>query len=326
MPATISIIIPAYNAAATIAETIASVLAQSFQDWELIIVNDGSLDNTLEVVGQFQDDRIQVFSYPNARQATSRNRGIAKSTGEYLSFLDADDLWSPDKLAAQYQALQSHPQAGVAYSWTNCIDSQGNFVRRGSHTSVQGNVYAALLLVDFIESGSNPLVRRSLLEQVGGFDPDLGAAEDWDLWIRLAAQTEFVPVSQPQIFYRLRANSWSADFLKQHYGGRRVIEQSFQRAPAPLRHLKFASLGNLYKGSLCRCLESQHPRRGWIALGLLGQCLRYDPVLIRARVVPKVLIKSLILLLPSFLARPVLKYLAARLNTMTLLGYLRWPG
>src|SRR4028119_546862 len=114
----ISVIIPAYNAERTIKETIQSVLNQSFQDLELLIINDGSQDSTLDVVESIQDPRIRVFCYLNAGSSASRNRGIGLAKGEYISFIDADDLWTVDKLESQFKALQENPKAAVAYSWT----------------------------------------------------------------------------------------------------------------------------------------------------------------------------------------------------------------
>src|SRR5574338_867068 len=119
---TISVILPVYNGEKTIQETIESVLQQTFEDFELIIINDGSQDATLHQVSTLSDARIKVFSYPNAGVSASRNRGIAQAEGEYIAFIDADDLWTPDKLGAQFKTLQTNPQVAVAYSWTNWID------------------------------------------------------------------------------------------------------------------------------------------------------------------------------------------------------------
>ncbi|MCF3623160.1 glycosyltransferase family 2 protein, partial [Planktothrix agardhii] len=115
----ISVIIPVYNGEKTIQKTIESVLQQTWQDFELIVINDGSQDATLEILSSIQDPRLRILSYSNAGLASSRNRGITEATGEYISFLDADDLWTPDKLEAQFQALEEHPEAAVAYSWTD---------------------------------------------------------------------------------------------------------------------------------------------------------------------------------------------------------------
>src|SRR4028118_1289230 len=250
-----SVIIPVYNGEKTIQETIESVLNQTFTDFELIVINDGSQDSTLEIVERIQDSRLNVFSYPNAGQAASRNRGFSHASGEYISFIDADDLWTPDKLEAQLRALQDNPQAAVAYSWTKCIDESGQFSRRGSHISATGDVYGKLLLIDFIENGSNPLIRRQALIKVGSFDESLPAAEDWDMWLRLAACYEFVAVPSSQILYRQSANSWSANVLKQGAGSLQVMERAFNQAPESLQHLKPASLANIYKGLTFKALE-----------------------------------------------------------------------
>ena len=124
----ISIIIPVYNAEKTIESTINSVLNQTFIDFELIVINDGSTDSTLEIVHKITDPRLKIFSYANANQAASRNRGIAKATGEYIAFLDADDLWTPDKLESQINLLKNNSTAAVVYSWTNCINEFNQFL------------------------------------------------------------------------------------------------------------------------------------------------------------------------------------------------------
>ncbi len=166
----ISVIIPAYNAEKTIKETIESVLKQTFTDFELIIINDGSTDATLEIINSIYDTRIKVFSYSNSGLQKSRNRGIEKAQGEYMSFIDADDLWTDDKLELQLKALQENPQAKVAYSWTNWIAGDNNVYRRESYISATGDVFQQLLLVDFIENGSNPLIDLSVFKEVGNFD------------------------------------------------------------------------------------------------------------------------------------------------------------
>ncbi|MEL6163538.1 MAG: glycosyltransferase family A protein, partial [Cyanobacteria bacterium J06628_3] len=160
----ISVIIPVYNGENTIKETIESVLKQTFTNFELIIINADSTDKTLSIVSQIKDKRVKVFSYPKANVAVNRNRGFKHATGDYITFLDADDLWTDDKLTAQYQALQSNPQAGVAYSWTNCIDENGQFIRKTSHANCNGDVYSKLLVNNFINSSSKPLtsIKKSL--------------------------------------------------------------------------------------------------------------------------------------------------------------------
>jgi glycosyltransferase involved in cell wall biosynthesis len=321
----ISVIIPVYNGEKTIRETIESVLSQTFKDFELIVINDGSKDTTLEIVERIQDPRLKVFSYRNAGQATSRNRGIAHACGEYISFIDADDLWTPNKLEAQLRALQDNPQAAVAYSWTKCIDEFGQFSRRGSHISVTGDVYAKLLLIDFIENGSNPLIRTQALAEVGGFDESMTPSEDRDLWLRLAARYHFVAVPSPQILYRQSVNSESANVLRMEAASLRVIEQAFTQAPESLQHLKKHSLANIYKGLTFKALEGPpEQQRGLTAARLLWHCVRNDPALLRSRVILKVLFKiAAMTLLPPQQAQALLNKAKGLANTTTLLGYLQ---
>ena len=155
----ISVIIPVFNGEQTIEETINSILDQTFQDIEIIIINDGSTDATLEIVENISDSRIKIFSYPNAGLSASRNRGIDRAKGEYISFIDADDLWTPDKLELQWQALQKNPQAAVAYSWTDYIDESSKFIKSGRRITINGDAFSKLLITNFLENGSNPLIR-----------------------------------------------------------------------------------------------------------------------------------------------------------------------
>ncbi|NJL55544.1 glycosyltransferase [bacterium] len=243
----VSIIIPVFNGEKTIAETIESVLCQTLQEFEVVAIDDGSQDRTVAILNQYSDPRIEVFSFSNAGLAASRNRGIDRATGEYLTFLDADDLWTPDKVEAQYQALQNHPEAAVAYSWTDFIDEHGKALHPGSHVSVSGDVYAALLVHNFIESGSNIMVRRAAFQTVGTYDETLKAAEDWDMSLRLAARYSFVAVPAPQVLYRQPTRSMSANITRQEKACLQVLEKAFATVPNIHRNLKSKSLANLYQ-------------------------------------------------------------------------------
>jgi glycosyltransferase involved in cell wall biosynthesis len=290
----ISVIIPAYNCEKTIKETIEAVLNQTFTDLELILINDGSQDNTLDVVSQISDPRIQVFSYPNAGVSASRNRGIFHATGEYISFIDADDLWTADKLETQLKALQENPKAAVAYSWTDWIDESGKFLGTGVHLTITGDVFSKLLLVDFMGSGSNALIRKQALIEVGGFETSLVHAEDWDLWLRLAARYHFVAIPSPQILYRKSTNSASMSVLKMEAGSLKVIERAYAQAPDSLKHLKLDTLGNRYKYLTWKALEKPTMRQqGFTAMRFLLQAIKNDPVLLRTKVIWKVLLKSM---------------------------------
>ncbi len=261
----ISVVIPVYNGAKTIKETIESVLEQTYQNFEIIAINDGSQDDTLAIIDSIQDQRIKVFSYPNAGLSASRNRGFARARGEFIAFLDADDLWAKDKLESQLDLLQHNQKAAVAYSWTDHIDEHGNFLKPASYTSCSGNIYERLLIGNFLSCGSNTLIRAEALKQVGGFDESLKAAEDWDMWLRLALRYEFVVVPRPQVLYRVSPYSMSANISKMETASLQVIEKAYLQAPEFLQRHKKETLGFLYKFLMSKalqdCVKSQRGRK-----------------------------------------------------------------
>ncbi|MEH2254094.1 glycosyltransferase [Nostoc sp.] len=251
----ISVIIPAYNSEKTIKYTIESVINQSFTDFELIVINDGSQDSTLEVITQIQDSRIKVFSYANAGGNVSRNRGLYRAVGKFVSFLDADDLWTPDKLQSQLKALQENVTAKVAYSWTDYINENADFVVSGTHINVNGDVYENLLLTNFLENGSNPLICKEALIELSGFDKSLSAAQDWDMWLRLASKFDFVCIPSVQILYRISANSVSSNLVRQEKACLQVLKRAYQARPSTLKDNSNVSLANLYKYLTCKALQ-----------------------------------------------------------------------
>lgn len=279
----ISIILPVYNAEATIARTVASVLAQTYSDFELLVINDGSEDRTFDILSDIADARITIFSYPNAGLSVSRNRGLRHATGDYVTLIDADDLWTPDKLEAQLKALQAHPEAALAYSWTDYIDDQDRLLHSGCYTAVSGNVYKRLLVHNFLENGSNPLICRWAIDAVGGFDETLTNASDWEMWLRLAKRDAFVCVKVPQILYRVSTQSVSANVKGQEQSCHQILNRHLSDTPDDQR-LKRLSLSNLHLYFLFRTLETAQSRRqSWQAIRHLKLTLKYNPRLFQQR-------------------------------------------
>ena len=258
----ISVIVPVFNGELTIQETINSILNQTFKNIEVIISDDGSTDSTLEIVSNISDSRIKILSYPNAGVSASRNRGIFQAKGEYISFMDADDLWTPDKLELQWQALQDNPQAAVAYSWTDYIGESSQFLKSGRRIKANGDVFGRLLVTNFLENGSNPLISKEALEKIGGFDESLSASEDFDLWLKLSANYEFVCVEKPQILYRSSINSLSSNLKNMEATSLKVIERAFSYPKAyQFQHLKKQTISEFYKYLTFKAIEAK-PRKG----------------------------------------------------------------
>jgi glycosyltransferase involved in cell wall biosynthesis len=292
----VSIVIPVFNGDKTIARTILSVQAQIIESLEILVINDGSKDDTVAVVERLaqDDDRIRLYSYANKGTACSRNRGIALATGEFISFIDADDLWQPQKLEAQLQALQANSRAGVAYSWSDFIDEADHLIISGQRNHHQGQVLSALLQRNFLDNGSNSLIRMTVLADLGqvsnslpsdiapsSSEPTLGAkqtieyfneqmapAEDWEFHLRLAAKTEFALVPQAHVLYRQGQSTLSSNVVRMEEASLRVIQQSFAQAPLQLQSLKGKTLGNLYQYLAIRSLHGGLSRQG---SGLAGR-------------------------------------------------------
>lgn len=199
MPA-VSVIIPTYNRAAMVREAIESVLAQSYADRELIVVDDGSTDDTEAAVAAFLPQLTYVHQEHQGVSA-ARNQGAAIARGEYLAFLDSDDLWLKDKLLRQMQFMESHPEALICYS-------DEIWIRRGvrvnpmkKHRKYSGMIFPYCLPLCII-SPSSALFTRGLFEEAGMFDETLAVCEDYDLWLRIAARHPIYLVDEPLIVKR----------------------------------------------------------------------------------------------------------------------------
>ena len=282
---TISIIIPAYNSESTIAETIQSVQNQTFSDWEMLIIDDGSTDQTVAKVNKISDQRISIFSYQNAGVAVARNRGLSLAKGNFIAFLDADDLWTSDKLEEQLIALQKNDKAGVSYSWTiDFEDGVANSFSRRKPIFFSGDVYSDLLIYNFLANGSNPLIRRNAIESIGKFDPMCVPAEDWDFYLRLAKQWPFVVVPKHQILYRQSTQSGSSNVSAMEKGSLLTIQKTYQSVPLVLQGLKNKSLALLYEYCAQRYLQCSNDMTGvHQAAFKLRQAIGFHPPIISTK-------------------------------------------
>jgi glycosyltransferase involved in cell wall biosynthesis len=244
----VSVIIPAYNAMKYLPETLESVLKQTFTDFEVVIVDDGSSDNICEWANQIIDDRVRLISQQNQELAAARNTGILNSTGEYIAFIDADDIWEASKLEKQVNYLDSDPLVGLVDTWTALIDENGNFLNKIINNSIEGDVrrIATEVCNAFIASGSSPMIRRTCFDKVGLFDVDIKFAEDVDMWIRIGIHYHFGVVKEPLIRYRQHPNNKSRNCQSMLEGIRKVIEKTYSSMPTELLHLRGKSYGTWY--------------------------------------------------------------------------------
>jgi glycosyltransferase involved in cell wall biosynthesis len=250
----VSVIIPAYNAERTIVPAVRSVLAQTWSDLEVLVINDESSDGTLARLATFSDERLRVLTCRKQGVAAARNHGIDLARGEFISFLDADDLWTARKIETELQALLGRPDAGAAYSWTAFVDEQGEFLFAKDPQLAERDVYPELLVNFFLASGSNLLVRRRCVETVGTFDADCQPVEDWEYCLRIARHCRFVLVPRYQIFYRFGIGSASTDVERYEERIRAVVEREFERASGDLRARKEECLANASQHMAIMCL------------------------------------------------------------------------
>ena len=208
----VSVIIPAYNCERYINETIESVLAQTFSDLELIVIDDGSTDRTCELVAAYGCP-VRLLHQPNAGVCAARNHGLREARGQYLCLMDHDDYWFPDKLARQVEIMRSHPDCGLVYSqfilWHS--DQAGRFSSPesfdltafgdGIDDEFSGWIYHQLLLDCWVLT-STAMIRREVFARCGDFDESLPYSEDWDLWLRISQAYPFIKLKQPNTLYR----------------------------------------------------------------------------------------------------------------------------
>lgn len=209
----ISVIMPAHNAESYLAEAIESVLAQTWKDFELYVLDDGSRDRTREIAASYavRDPRIHVESHANMGVAPTLNRGLALATSEWVVLMHADDVMMPNRIERQLEFVAAHPELAVASSWIMNIDSKGRVIAKGNsqlttHEAVQAR-YKANQLIGF--SAPATMIRKSAALAIGGFRPQFRVGEDFDMWNRLLENNCKILV-QPEYLLKYRVHASSA--------------------------------------------------------------------------------------------------------------------
>ncbi len=232
----ISVIVPCHNAERYIGSALRSILQQDWPKLEIIVVDDGSTDSSGDIVSTFS--QVLLLRQANAGVAAARNRGIDHATHEWIAFLDADDLWLPGKLAAQWRMLQTQADARMSYTawstWasTDLVPSADELDRLSASSDQQwkgptGWIYPQLLR-DCVVWTSSTLMHRSVLDEVGRFDSSLHIGEDYDLWLRASRVTPILRVPRPLALYRLHPVSLTRSAPRENYRGR-VITSALRR-------------------------------------------------------------------------------------------------
>lgn len=209
-----SIIIPAYNAKKYIEETVQSVLNQSYTNWELLIIDDGSTDNTIEIIEALAktDSRINYITKKNSGVSDSRNKGLSIAKGEFISFLDADDIWNKENLKEKINFIVEN-NIDVAYSDCEKIDANSNSLKNiltGSESPELSDIL--LLKGNYITAPSGIVLKKSVLDKIGGFDTNLSNNADQELWIRILSNNFKIKLIKKTLWkYRVHDNNMSSN-------------------------------------------------------------------------------------------------------------------
>lgn len=286
---TVSVVMPVYNVEAYVGEAIRSVLDQSFRDFELIVVDDGGADGSIEICRGYSDPRIRIVSQANRGLAAARNTGIAAATGDYVAFLDADDRWDAHKLMLHVIHLNASGPVDLSYAGSRMINASGRPIGVSQQPRLAGVKPKHILMRNPVGNGSAAVIRRSALERAAfehpnesgricWFDESFRQSEDIEFWLRLSAQHDcrFEGIDGLLTDYRIVGGGLSANIARQYETWERVIEKA--RGYAPDLIARFGRRAAAYQ---LRYLARRAVQLGDgpFALSLMQEALRRSPVI-----------------------------------------------
>lgn len=282
----ISVVIPMFNVESYIKQCIDSVLAQSFKNFEVICVDDGCTDETLNLVSEYNDSRIRVIQQKNRGLSGARNTGIFAARGVYVALLDADDFWAVDKLSQHINHLNARPHIDVSYSPSLFVNEQGEELGIGQFPLLEGVTFKNVICRNPVGNGSAPVIRKKALlahayplegesrKQI--FNESLRQSEDIELWVRMSARKDnsFEGIAAPLTFYRVNEGGLSANLNKQYSSWYNAING----LKAEIQSIT-PSILSLAKAYQLRYLARRAIQSGsaWSALKLVHKALLCNP-------------------------------------------------
>jgi glycosyltransferase involved in cell wall biosynthesis len=256
---TVSVVIPTYNRARVLSKAVGSVLSQTYDDYEIIVVDDASVDDTASVIRKFKDRRITyVRREKNGGEAASRNTGIGLSKGKYIASQDSDDEWLPGKLEKQIRLIESSPrEVGVVYTGFWRIEGNAEVYfpneRKGR---IQGDIRRELLMGNFVGTPTT-VVKKECFEKIGGFDERLRHLVDWEMWIRISGLYQFICVEEPLVISygmpdAVSANAFALidahEYILEKHAGRFVSDKNILAAEQYWIGNLWCQIGNKGRG------------------------------------------------------------------------------
>lgn len=245
----VTVVMPAYNVEHFVTTSVRSVLEQSYPALEFIVVDDGSTDSTAARLGEVADARLRVIHQANGGSSAARNAGIARGTGEFIAFIDGDDVWLPEKLGKHVAALREHPGVDLTFAWSRIVDERGNDTGRTS-VPVSGTVsFERLMAMNVVGNGSAVVLRREALDRAGYFDEELFAAVEHDVWLRVALLRQGNVMAIPEVLslYRMRAGQITKDWRRMETAWRQLVEKIRRLAPGRVATVEGEARARMYR-------------------------------------------------------------------------------
>lgn len=244
----VSVIIPNYNYANYLCQAVDSVLMQTYPNIEIIVVDDGSKDNSKEILSSY-GEKISVIYQPNAGVAAARNNGANAGKGEFIAFLDADDFWLPGKIEKQIDLFRMNSSLGFSHVGVQYIDTENEPIK-DLINGQEGWVSEEFLLLDrpvVLSGGSGMMMPRSVFEEVGGFDLELSTCADWDLFYRISCLYEFGFLPEILVKYRIHSSNMHGNIQRMEREMMHGYQKAFSEGNSELQKIKRAAYGNLHK-------------------------------------------------------------------------------
>jgi glycosyltransferase involved in cell wall biosynthesis len=287
----VSVVVPLYNSARTVIASLESVLGQTYRNLEILVVDDGSTDDGVELCRALADPRIRIVQQKNRGLAGARNTGIRHASGAILAFLDSDDLWLPGKIAAHVAHLRARPEVGVSFSRSALIDEAGRPLGLYQTPSLVGITPAKILCRNPISNGSCVVLRREVLDGIRfradlygtpedyWFDDSFRQSEDIECWLRIALQTDWTieGIPEPLTLYRVNSGGLSANIEKQFASWQRVIDKTATYAPELIARWGRRARAYQLRYLARRAIRERQPRMG---ARLATRAVRSDPGLL----------------------------------------------
>ena len=295
-----SVVITCFNYGQYLDDCITSVLNQTYRDFEIIVVDDGSTDNTPEIMKRYVGlANVRYIRQENTGQANAKNRGIWESKGKYIAFLDADDKWDPRKLEKQVP-LFFNDLVGVVFSGFTYMNAQGENLdetRNGEWLLPRRGRVTDFLLVDNFVPFSTSVVRRESLDKCGVFDESLKMGIDWDLWLRLSTEFEFDYVDEPLVVYRKgHSNQMSRNLEERQRCADRILEKFLNQFPETVSS---RTVKKAFYHTYCNRGYYYSPRDRVKAVQFFAKAIKTDPLNRRAYVALGKMLSKLVLLAPK---------------------------